>query len=473
VSDTADPSNESLAAELFMIHGLPTLERYTAVECLSPAFDSSWESHGALDQAATLLAAWCEERAIPASSVEIVRLQGRTPVVFAEIAASDGASDRSTTLVYGHFGKQPPLGAWDDGLHPFVATRRGERLYGRGTADDGYATFAAFSAIESLVKRDIPHGRIVVLIEGSEESGSPDLDPYLDHLADRLRTPGLVICLDSGCVTYDRLWVTTSLRGTIVGTLRVEVLHNGVHSGQAGGIVPSSFQIARQLLSRIEDERTGDLLLEELVADIPEHRLRELAQVADDFGMQGAGVFPTVDGLELLGATPAERIERGTWRGSLEVTGQEGLPDLEAGGNVLRPFTTLKLSIRVPPNIDVTKAAEAVRVALMSNPPQGANVIFDAPHLAQGWDAPALEAWLERAVGSASLAHFGKLPSSVGLGGSIPFLDSLGSRYPGTQFLATGVLGPESNAHGPNEFLHLPTACALACCVADVLAAAP
>jgi acetylornithine deacetylase/succinyl-diaminopimelate desuccinylase-like protein len=473
VNHIPDPADQRLAGQLFVTNGLPVLEQYTAIECLSPAFDSAWQSHGAIESAVELLATWCAERAIPAMSVEVVRLPGRTPLIFAEIAATDGATERATTLLYGHFDKQPALGPWDDGLAPFAPVHRGDRLYGRGTADDGYATFSAFSAIESLAQRGVAHGRILVLIEGSEESGSPDLDAYLDHLAPRLGTPGLVICLDSGCVTYDRLWVTTSLRGTIVGTLRVEVLKNGVHSGQAGGIVPSSFRVARELLDRIEDDKTGDLLLEELRAEIPSHRLAEIEQVAKSFGMEGAGVFPSVDGLELAGGTPAERIERGTWLASLAVTGQEGMPDLEDGGNVLRPFTTLKLSIRIPPNVDAARAAAALTKALTANPPQGAHVTFDAPHLAQGWDAPPLEDWLAEAVESASLTHFGERPAAIGLGGSIPFMDSLGRRYPATQFLATGVLGPESNAHGPNEFLHVPTAEAVTCCVADVLSVVP
>jgi acetylornithine deacetylase/succinyl-diaminopimelate desuccinylase-like protein len=378
-----------------------------------------------------------------------------------------------TVVLYGHFDKQPPFTGWREGLDPYTAVRMGDRIYGRGIADDGYSTFASVGAIEAVRANGGQHGRIVVLIEGSEESGSPDLDAYLDHLAPRLGTPGLVICLDSGCVTYDRLWVTTSLRGIIAGNLRVEVLKNGVHSGQAGGIVPSSFRIARQLLSRIEDESTGEMMLEELKAEIPPHRLREIAQVAESFGADGAGQFPTVDGLELAGSSAAERIERGTWRASLAVTAQAGMPDLEVGGNVLRPFTTLKLSIRLPPNVDAARASAAVSTALTSSPPAGAHVTFDAPHLAQGWDAPPLAVWLADAIETASLTHFGERPSAIGLGGSIPFLDSLGRRYPGTQFLATGVLGPESNAHGPNEFLHLPTAAAVTSCVADILAAMP
>lgn len=461
----------ALAGQLFERDGLPALAEYTSIECLSPDFDRDWASHGEIDRAIALLASWCIERHLPATTVEIVRLEGRTPVLLCEIAATPDASNRATTLVYGHFDKQPPLGEWRDGLQPFTAVRIGDRLYGRGTADDGYAVFAAFAAVGALVAADAPHGRIVVLIEGSEESGSPDLDAYLDHLRDRLGELELVICLDSGCISYDRLWVTTSLRGVVSGTLRVDVLEVGVHSGHAGGIVPSSFRIARELLDRIEDPRTGEILLRALWGDIPAHRAVEASEVARAFGEQAAGIFPTLTGLRLDATSPVERLLNGTWRPALAVIGQSGMPDAEIAGNVLRPFTALKLSIRLPPTVDAAAAALAVRDALLTDPPSGARVSFTLAHPAQGWDAPPLQPWLQERVEIASLRHFGAAPGSLGLGGSIPFMASLGNRYPGTQFLATGVLGPESNAHGPNEFLHVPTAKSVASCIAEVLAA--
>ena len=468
----ASPSfDASLAGELFERYGLPALTEYTAIECLSPDFDHDWESRGEIDRAISFIARWCEERQLPDTSVEIVRLEGRTPVLLCEVSATPDATGRPTTLVYGHFDKQPPLGEWREGLHPFKAVRAGDRLYGRGTADDGYAVFAALSAIGSLAASRTSHGRVLVLIEGSEESGSPDLEAYLDHLSERLGTPGLVICLDSGCVSYDRLWITTSLRGVVSGTLRVDVLDEGVHSGQAGGIVPSSFRIARDLLSRIEDPSTGRIVLQALWGEIPAHRVDEASQVVADFGEQAAGVFPSVPGLELDGDSPLQRVLNGTWGPALEVIGQSGIPDAEIGGNVLRPFTELKLSIRLPPNVDAAFAALAVRDALTVDPPSRARVSFTVSHPAQGWDAPPLQPWLASVVATSSLEHFDARQGSLGLGGSIPFMASLGLRYPGAQFLATGVLGPESNAHGPNEFLHVPTAKSVTSCVAQILAA--
>ena len=470
VSNDPQTSASNLAGELFLANGLSALEEYVRIECLSPDFDPDWKANGHIDEAARYLARWCAEQHVPGAWIEIVQMGDKTPVLLAEIRSTSGEERRATTLIYGHFDKQPPLGTWRDGLAPFTPVHIDDRLYGRGTADDGYATFAAFSAISSLEQRGIGHGRIVVLIEASEESGSPDLESYLDELSDRIGTPGLVICLDSGCVSYDRLWITNSLRGVVAGTLRVDVLSEGVHSGHASGIVPSSFRIARELLDRLEDASNGEIRLDELKSEIPAHRLAEIEAIAEAFGEDGAGAFPTVGDLRLDGRHAAERITRGTWRPTLSVIGQEGIPDLGIGGNVLRPFTALKLSLRLPPNVDAQRATDTVAATLTSNPPSGATVSFTPSHPAQGWDAPPLQPWLADAVSAASLAHFGAPPGSLGLGGSIPFMAALGIRFPETQFLATGVLGPESNAHGPNEFLHLPTACAVACCVADVLA---
>ena len=451
---------------------LACLSDYTRIPCLSPSFDPDWEATGAIAKAARALCGFAEDRVLAGLSVSLEQLPGLTPVVLLELPATDRARAASTTLVYGHYDKQPPLGPWRPGLDAFEPVRDGDHLYGRGTADDGYAMFAILGALEGLAAAGRGHGRVVVLIEGSEESGSPHLEAYLDHLAPRIGSPSLVICLDSGCATYDRLWTTTSLRGVLVGTLRVDVLEEGVHSGHAGGIVPSPFRIARQLLSRIEDEDSGEILLEELSSEIPSHRRREIAEVAAEFGASAAGVFPLVRGVVLAGDV-ADRLEAGTWRPALSITGQEGLPPVPDGGNVLLPSVTLKLSLRLPPNCDAVAAGASLRHALEASPPNGAKVTVALESPAQGWDSPAPAPWLREALEDASRRRFGAPPRALGLGGSIPFMAALGQRYPEAEFLATGVLGPGSNAHGPNEFLHLPTVKALSCSVADVLAAAP
>jgi len=444
---------------------VPTLRDYIRIPNKSPNFDARWAEHGHMERAVELIAGWCRARPIDGLSLEIVRLEGRTPLIFMEIP---GAIER-TVLLYGHLDKQPEMVGWADGLGPWEPVLDGDKLYGRGGADDGYAAFASLTAIEALQREGVPHARCVVLIEACEESGSFDLPPYIDALQDRIGDPDLVICLDSGCGNYDQLWLTTSLRGNVVGTLRVEIIEEGVHSGDASGIVPSSFRIARSLLSRIEDESTGRLLLDELHAEIPEVRVAQASVAAGVLGDAIHTRFPFC-----AGAGPATRdlqqlVLNRTWRPTLCVTGAEGLPAIADAGNVLRPMTALKLSLRTPPTGDVERATARLRDVLERDPPYGARVSFDAKDGASGWNAPDLASWLEETVQDASRTYFERDAVSMGEGGTIPFMAMLGEKFPASQFLITGVLGPKSNAHGPNEFLHVPTGKRLTCCVAHVV----
>jgi len=452
-----------------------TLASYVAIRCLSPDFDPTWAAHGEIARAARLLSEWAASRPVPGCVVEIVEHEGLTPAIIADVPASPGAATQLTSLLYGHLDKQPPLGSWREGLDPFVAVREGERLYGRGTADDGYSIFAAIGAVEALSATGTPHGRCVVLIEASEESGSAHLGSYLAEVEARIGAPGpgLVVCLDSGCATYDRLWNTTSLRGLLVATVTVEVLSEGVHSGLAGGVVPDSFRLLRQLLSRIEDEKTGDMLVPECLAEPPARYRTAAEKMVAELGEASLNEFPTVGSLELSGRTAVDRLLRRTWMPSLAVTGVDGLPSVNDGGNVLRPFTTLKIALRLPPSVDPDRAGEAVARALSADPPQGAAVKPVVVSAAPGFDAPAPPEWLVRAVDEASRALFGRAAGAMSEGGTIPFLAALASRFPAAHFLVTGVLGPDSNAHGPNEMLDLVTARRLTAAVAHVLASAP
>jgi acetylornithine deacetylase/succinyl-diaminopimelate desuccinylase-like protein len=446
---------------------LPALTRYIAIPAKSPAFDPEWAAHGHLDQAVGLIEAWTRDRPVEGLTVETFRLPGRTPVLLAE---TPGAAPE-TILLYGHCDKQPEMTGWADGLGPWTPVRRGERLYGRGAQDDGYAVFCALTAIEAVQRAGVPHARCIVLVEASEESGSPDLPAYMEALADRIGTPDLVICLDSGCGNYDQLWGTTSLRGLVNGVLTVDVLTEGAHSGGAGGIVPSSFRILRQLLSRLEDERTGEIVPRDFRVEAPAARAAEARAVADVLGGEIAGRFPIVEGMRYAHASPTDLLLANTWAPTLAITGAAGLPALADGGNVLRPFTSLKLSLRIPPTLDAAGAARRLREVLEAEPPYGARVRFTVESLSPGWDAPATEPWLLDAVHAASRRQFGRPAMFTGLGGSIPFMAMLGQRFPRAQFFITGTGGPGSNAHGPNEFLHLPVAERLTACVADVIVA--
>lgn len=449
---------------------VPQLVEYIRIPNKSPMFDADWVAHGYMDAAVAQLAAWARLQPIAGLTVEVVRLEGRTPLIYLEVPGTD-PGDSDAVLLYGHLDKQPEMTGWAEGLGPWTPVIRGEKLYGRGGADDGYAIFGSLAAIGALQDQKIPHCRCAILIEACEESGSYDLPYYVDHLAERIGKPSLVVCLDSGCGNYEQLWCTTSLRGMCGGNLTVTVLNEGVHSGDASGIVPSSFRILRHLLSRIEDEASGRVLLEALHAPVPEERLAQAKTAAGVLDTAVWDKFPFLPGMRPMHADLNELVLNRTWRPTLSVTGAGGIPALSDAGNVLRPHTAVKLSIRLPPTVDGEAAGEAVRRALLADPPYGAKVEFKLEKSASGWSAPATAPWLNQAIDAASRAHFDRPAMFMGEGGSIPFMGMLGAKFPGAQFMVTGVLGPHSNAHGPNEFLHIPTGKRVTACVADVIAA--
>jgi acetylornithine deacetylase/succinyl-diaminopimelate desuccinylase-like protein len=431
-------------------------------------FDPEWRTHGHMDRAVDLLAGWARAHLPEGATLDVVRLGDRTPVIVIEVPGT--ARDGDTVLLYGHLDKQPEMTGWRDGLGPWTPVIEGDKLFGRGGADDGYAIFASLTAVGALRRDKIPHARCVILIEACEESGSFDLPAYIDHLAPRIGKPSLVVCLDSGCGNYDQLWCTTSLRGLVIGTLDVSLLTEGVHSGDGSGIVASSFRVLRSVLDRLEDPRTGTVKPLDLGVAIPRQRVEQAAKVAQVLGDEVWSKFPLHPGVRPVSGDGTELILNRTWRPALAIIGADGLPTIADGGNVLRPHSALKLSLRVPPTLDATAASERVKALLEADPPYGAKVTFSIIGANAGWEAPALAPWLEAAIERGSTRHFGKPPMLMGEGGSIPFMHMLGKKFPEAQFLITGVLGPGSNAHGPNEFLHLPTARRLTLVVADVLA---
>jgi acetylornithine deacetylase/succinyl-diaminopimelate desuccinylase-like protein len=445
---------------------IPTISRYIEIPNQSPLFDPNWRETGHMAKAVELVRSWVARQNVAGSRLEVFQDGDRTPVVLLEV---DGSSS-DTILLYGHLDKQPAMIGWEEGLGPWKPVLRDGKLYGRGSSDDGYAIFSVVSAIKALQTQKIPHARLVVLIECCEESGSLDLPYYVEKLADRIGTPSLVVCLDSGCGDFDALWCTTSLRGSIVGNLSVDILREGVHSGDASGVVPSSFRILRILLDRLEEASTGKIIPEWLWVDVPEDRMGEVRRAAEVLGAQMLSHYPFVAGAKPVTADPIEMILNRTWRPMLAYTGQEGLPDLIQGGNVLRPRTALKLSLRIPPTLDATDVDVKLKKLLESDPPYGAKVSFEPEKGGAGWNCPKLAPWLEKSISDASKAFFGRDALSFGEGGSIPFMGMLSEKFPEAQFLVTGVLGPHSNAHGPNEFLHIQMGKSLTGCVARVIA---
>lgn len=449
---------------------VPQLVDYIRIPNKSPMFDADWVAHGYMADAVALMERWARAQAIPGLQVEVVQLEGRTPLIYLEVPASSDATGEDTVLLYGHLDKQPEMTGWDADLGPWTPVLKGDRLYGRGGADDGYALFGSLAAIQALQDQGIPHARCVVLIEACEESGSYDLPAYVDHLAARIGKPSLVVCLDSGCGNYEQLWCTTSLRGLAGGNFSVKVLSEGVHSGDASGVVPSSFRVLRDLLSRLEDEATGKIKIDGLYADIPEERLAQARKVAEVLGDEVYSKFPFLPGMRPMHEDLSELVLNRTWRPALSVTGADGLPPLASAGNVLRPETAVKLSLRLPPTLDGKRAGELLKEVLLRDPPYGAEVSLALEKSSSGWNAPAQSPWLTDAIEAASQAAFGKPAMYMGEGGSIPFMGMLGEKFPGAQFMITGVLGPHSNAHGPNEFLHIPMGKRVTACVSRVIA---
>ncbi|MDP2186364.1 MAG: M20 family metallopeptidase [Xanthomonadales bacterium] len=450
---------------------VPNLVEYIRIPNKSPMFDANWVQHGYMDDAVKLMVRWAQQQPIAGMQIEVVQLPDRTPLIFIEVPAFAGGSDADCVLLYGHLDKQPEMTGWSDGLGPWLPVLRGDKLYGRGGADDGYAIFGSLAAIRALQAQGVAHSRCVIVIEACEESGSYDLPYYVDLLAERIGKPSLVVCLDSGCGNYDHLWCTTSLRGMCGGDLTVNVLEEGVHSGDASGVVASSFRILRTLLSRLEDETSGRVRVDALQAEVPADRLQQAQVCAQVLGTAVYDKFPLLAGMRPMHEDVTELVLNRTWRPALSITGADGLPPLSSAGNVLRPQTAVKLSLRLPPTLDGERAGEVLRECLLSDPPYGAKVTLKLEKSSSGWNAPPMADWLSAAIENASQQCFGKSAVYMGEGGSIPFMGMLGAKFPGAQFMITGVLGPHSNAHGPNEFLHIPTGKRVTASVAHVLAA--
>jgi acetylornithine deacetylase/succinyl-diaminopimelate desuccinylase-like protein len=447
---------------------LPSIIEYIRIPNKSPAYDPQWVEHGYMEDAVNLMEGWARQQLsdLPGATLDVIRLPGRTPLLFMDVPGDS----KDTVLLYGHLDKQPEMKGWSEGLGPWQPVLKDDKLYGRGGADDGYAIYACLAALRALREQNVPRARCVIMIEACEESGSYDLPYYVDHLIDRIGSPSLVVCLDSGCGDYERLWLTTSLRGIAAGTLTVRVLTEGVHSGDASGVVPSSFRILRGLLSRLEDEITGEIKLPELYAQIPPQRIAQARDAAHVLGDTVYDRFPFAGSTRPMASDTAQLVLNRTWRPQLAVVGMDGYPAPGNAGNVLLPFTTAKLSLRTPPTLDGKGAVQAMKQALEADPPDGAEVEFESEGGQSGWNAPPLAPWLEKAVAQASEEAFGKPPAYMGEGGTIPFMGMLGEKFPQTQFIITGVLGPHSNAHGPNEFLHIPTGKRVTAAVARLIA---
>lgn len=447
-----------------------TLSEYIKIPNVSPVYDPGFSTNGHIEKVIDLFVDWVKKQNIPELHLEVLKDEGRSPLISISIPASKESTSNDTILLYGHCDKQPPLTeSWEKGLGPYTPVIRDGKLYGRGSSDDGYALFSAISAIKTLKSQGGSHPKLAIIIESGEESGSPDLPYYMKKLSPQLGSVGLIVCLDSGCGNYEQFWLTTSLRGIAEGTLKIKILENGVHSGDASGCIPSTFRIARLLLDRLEDSQTGKILLPDLYADIPPKRVEEAKQTAQFLGDQLWNKQPFLPGSQPVTKDGVELLLNRTWRPQLEVIGADGFPSCSTAGNVLRPETHLQLSVRLPPTIPSPKACQAIKQLLEKDPPYGAQVTFQVGDPADGWESPILADWLEQSIHTASQEYWGKSAALLGEGGSIPFMAMLGEQFPQAQFVITGVLGPNSNAHGPNEFLDIEYAKKVTSCVAHII----
>ncbi|MDC7694236.1 M20/M25/M40 family metallo-hydrolase [Asticcacaulis sp. DXS10W] len=432
-----------------------TLQDYIAIPVQSPAFDDDWETNGFMDEAVGLLAGWASRQIldIPGATIEILSSPGVTPAIYIDIPGRLV----QTVLIYGHLDKQPPMDGWTNGRGPWSPVVEGDRLYGRGGADDGYAIFSALIALKAIRAQGLEHPRCMILIEACEESGSLDLEGHLASVFQRTEDLDLIVALDAGAADYDSLWVTTSVRGQVAGTLTVQTLTETIHSGDGAGVVPTAFRIACQLLARLEDPQTGDVD-PQFLTFIPELRRVQAVEAGPSIAKTLFAALPLAGSTRLVSDDAAELVLNRSWTSQLTVTGIDGLPTVAKAAAAIHPQVQMKLSLRLPPTLDAELAALALKKLLEADPPYGCSVTFDAQMISQGWEAPAMGAGLTAALNRAASDAFGGPVRYFGGGGGIPFLASLSERFPGTPFLVTGVLGPQSNAHGPNEFLHLPTA---------------
>jgi len=460
---------EQYVNEHFEKSVIPGLSEYIAIPNTSRLYDKEWETNGLLLQAANHLVQWTKNQDLKNCKVELLNEPTRTPMILIEV---DGThANAETFLFYGHLDKQPHMVGWREGLGAAKPVIENDKLYGRGSSDDGYSIFAAVATIKACQALGLPHPRCVITIEADEESESKDLPYYYDLLADRIGTPNTMICLDSGAGNWDQLWITSTLRGIVECNLSIRISTEGVHSGDASGVVPDTFRILRMLLDRLEDPLTGEMH-KDLQVEIPTERYNQAVDVANLLKEKMQQCFPFIPSGKPVDPDHVKIYINRIWKSTLTVTGIDYIPAVANAGNVLRPETRVKLSIRLPPTLKGDKAVKSIQEILTTNPPYGAEVVLDDICIGNGWNAPFISKSLDESINQASLNIFGKEAVYMGEGGSIPFMDILAEKFPKCQFIVTGILGPNTNAHGPNEFLHIPYTKKFIACLVQIVSQA-
>lgn len=449
------------------------IEEFVRIPALSIDFDKQWDKNGHLLDAVLHAKRWADSLGLEGISMEAIQEEGAPPCLFADIPGTGAKKDGKTVFLYGHLDKQPENTGWDENKSAWKPVVENGRLYGRGAADDGYSWFCTLSALRALDKLGIDRPHCVALFETAEESSSFHYEKYLERMKSHLGDVGLVVILDSTALDYKRLWITQSLRGTVNCMLKVQVLEHDMHSGEAGGIVPSSFMIVRSLLDRMEDANTGKIRLDALHCDIPKEVIKQTKALAKVCGKQVFEAFPWEGATKPEKRNPWKAILSRNWEPALAVVGAGGIPSIAEAGAILRAQTTLKLCMRIPPLVDPEKAAKAMKQCLTEKPPFKATVSMEGLVTGPGWYASGTPQWLKKALNQSSKAFWGEEAGYLGIGASIPLVAHFSKVWPETAFMVAGVLGPNSNAHGPNEFLDLEYAKRLTASVAKVISEMP
>eukprot|EP01134_Creolimax_fragrantissima_P007648 CFRG7648T1 len=445
-----------------------TLSGFIKIPNCTPAFDADYLTNGHIQTAIKYILDFTDSLKIPGLTHSVYDDESRPPMVCIVYPGEV----KQNVMIYGHLDKQPFMeGRWSEGLDALTPVIRDNKLYGRGSADDGYSVLAALLSIQAAREQGVPLPRICILLETEEESGSENLLYLMEQaqVKEALGKPDICICLDSETADYDKIWVTSSLRGLAACNLKIEVMESGQHSGLAGGIVPETFTIARQLLDRLEDSTTG-VVVDEFNSQPDDKKRNEAKEVAEYHGSSLFTNFKLLEGVSAMSEHDlAQMYLQNVWYASLSVTGGCGLPDVSDAGNVLRPWTQLRVGIRLPPNVNGHDAAKKLEEVLTKDPPYGCKISVTGLQGGNGFCTKPFPIYLNDSIRDASMAFFGQAHSSFGIGGSIPFLSELGQKYPEAQIIPMGAMGPDCNAHNPDESIDLPYAKKFVCFLSHLL----
>ncbi len=448
---------------------LEALSRFISIPAKSKDFDDQWQEHGFLHRSLEEGKSWAQKH-FPSGTFEIIQLPGIPPVLFFDIPATGGHTGKPV-LFYGHFDKQPETSGWDEGLGPWTPVVKNGRLYGRGAVDDGYCFYSTLTAVKALEVSGKSHPRICGLFETDEESGSTDLAQYINMLKDRVGSPAFICILDLFATDFSRVWITQSLRGIVGLIVKVSVLSAPSHSGVASGIVPSSFRIMRALLDRLEDSRTGEVLIKSMHSPIPGYILDMAKDISAEYDPRTG--FKYHAGTQSAQPDAYTALIAGTWKPTLSVLGADGLPPTATASGLVRSSTSLKLSFRIPPGVNARAALDDTIRALTTDVPYNATVEISQASASEGFCAPEWPQWLRQSSEKITRNLFGTSVGSVLCGASIGTLPAFQAAFPGAPFINTGALGPDSGAHAANEWLDLAYVEKLTEWVAEVVGSIP